>query len=567
MDWIPGTGPIKCARVAQDETERWAEFLLSLAEAAPERATLVQNALLCNAPTRALKALWGRRKPKTLRHLGLVLKKLRDYKGSNAALFELSEVDLVNYLFDRADEPCGKTTPESIVATVRLAWKKWGMPPVVSEASTSTAASLREVLSRANLRAVRKALNLPLVAVVAAEMAVANPDTAGLTPVEISVLGMEVLKVYLCARGHDTQHLCYKKLRWAAEVWGTEEGFVETKTTGAGRRVEVLPAWISRHHAITGVDWAAKWTTYLERVGILPPPEEGYLLQDTETGERMSYDVKLRLTREAWSRLELSTAAAWLGMTGAPRYMPVAFCNLLGEHSARGVLNTWGVEAGVSKERLQFLGRWTPKESVEDYARSSRAVVIGIAKEIGEKIRSGWRPDEAITGLRAQDRCRSAELMVEGFLFGDCQWSEERGQAIKLTETPVWEDGVAQNPAVQGEEDAQDEDAALLILVHDPRTLRPDKLHLAKPRQVDGVLETACGKTLARDIRVWTEHDWVPGKKAVMEYTSTCEGYKCRGFFAENWGKQLTLSDDDDNEEEEPSDSDDQVEPAGLPVL
>ena len=162
------------------------------------------------------------------------------------------------------------------MSCVRIAWRKWGMPPVVSEAVLGVASQLKEQFSKDNLKVVRKAFNLPLLAVVAAELEISEPEKSSMTTLELGVLGLEVLKMYLSARGHDTQHLCYRKMLWPAEVWGTEEAFVETKTSGAGRRVEVLPAWVSRRHSITGKDWAAAWIRFLEKKRLLPPPEDGY---------------------------------------------------------------------------------------------------------------------------------------------------------------------------------------------------------------------------------------------------------------------------------------------------
>ena len=464
---------------------------------------------------------------------------MRDLRGSNCALFTLTEQELVDYLFDRADEPCGKSAPEAVVRYLGLAWKKWGMPPIVSELATGTAVQLRALLSKNNLKAVRKAFNLPLVLVVAAELAVAEPESSGLSPLELAVLGLEVLKVYLSARGHDTQHLCYSRMKWAQEVWGTEEGFVETKTTGAGCRVEVLPAWISRCHSFTGKDWAAAWTTYLEKVELLPPPEPGYILQDPETGSRMTYDVKLRLTRTVWSKLSLKRAAGWLGMNCSWEYVPNEFAQLLGEHSARGVLDTWGLECGIAKERLQFLGRWTPQESVDDYARTSRALVIGVVKEVTDWIQAGGRPDEALTGLRALDRCKSQWQGDQSFLCGDCSWSVVKADQVMEEDGPVFEVerkeelAVTMDTAVEQEEpgELQVETSQTLLLVWDPKGRTPGTLHLARESAAEEVMESACGKTMGRDVKEWTEHRWTPGSPDDLCYSSCCNGYRCKGFF------------------------------------
>ena len=485
----------------------------------------------CGYPSdRALKGIWGKRRPKTLKHIALVLKRLRDALGSNAALFSLDECVLVNYLFDRADEPCGKSVPELVVRFVALAWRKWGLPDVLSDWSASVAAQLKVELSKGNLKAVRKALNYPLVVVVAAEMAIVEPNSSGLTPLELAVVGVEVVKFYLSARFHDMQNLCFRSLRWSQEFWGNEAAFRETKTTGAGCAIEVLPAWISRFHSLSGKDWAAAWVSYLQQVSIFPPPGDGYFLQDPETGGKMSYDVKLRLTREAFSKIDLEEAAVQLGLPDCPRFISPAFATHFGEHSARGVMNSWGVELGIPKERLHFLGRWTPQDSVDDYARSSRAAVMGIVKEVTDAIKSGWRPDESLIGTRAKERSGDLNLSVDKLLFGNTCWSAEPMPAADSCLDPDLAPASCEEASDEVVQ-ARPEHKPLFYLAHDSKTVQPTTLHAAKPWDCVSAKESLCGKTMSRDIRIWTEHRQDMKDLDMIPFVGLCGGYRCKDVF------------------------------------
>ena len=220
-----------------------------------------------------------------------------------------------------------------------------------------------------------------------------------------------------------------------------------------------------------------------------------------------------------------------------------------------------GIECQIDKERLQFLGRWTPKESVEDYARSSRAVTLGVIKEVGKKIREGWLPDESLTGLRAQARGNKESVEWRGFLCGDCRWTTQRAEALGSEGPEVGE----VNP-VEASKDQMESEQSLLLVVYDAKTLVPGKLHWAKQDSEGTVLETGCGKTMGRDVKVWTEHRWKQEDTVDFQYTSTCSGYRCRDFFA-SWGTAgaHTMMEDEVNESDEQVDS--AEEDMELPIL
>ena len=97
----------------------WAAYLYSLAMAAPPSAANVQRALASRHAELACRVLWGTRRPRTLRSIGHILKNAAAYWGNVEALFAISEQDVINYLKDKADEPCGRSTPPRIVARWR----------------------------------------------------------------------------------------------------------------------------------------------------------------------------------------------------------------------------------------------------------------------------------------------------------------------------------------------------------------------------------------------------------------------------------------------------------------
>ena len=73
------------------------------------------------------------------------------------------------------------------------------------------------------------------------ELAIADGDLMG---EDRAVIGAEVVKVYTSARFDDILHLDWSALKPQEIYWGGEEAFNQTKMTGAGCAIEVLPCWM-----------------------------------------------------------------------------------------------------------------------------------------------------------------------------------------------------------------------------------------------------------------------------------------------------------------------------------
>ena len=62
-----------------------------------------------------------------------------------------------------------------------------------------------------------------------------------------------------------------------------------------------------------------------------------------------------------------------------------------------GFFPSLAVQLGVPEPDRRFLGRWTPRHSVDDYVRDSRDKVLRIIQMICFRVNRGWRPDESLT--------------------------------------------------------------------------------------------------------------------------------------------------------------------------
>jgi hypothetical protein len=389
--------------------DRNVQFLLAFARQVAGSCPRVRDALETARPELCLLALYGKRRRRTLRGLAQNLQRAaRWLEGGLAALPAASEVQLADLLGDMGDQPCGRHAPAAMVKTFDLVWGMLGIPTIVSPLSRGIAGRLCEAISRDALAPVRKALHLPLVAILALEMEISEGPRSSLSDREYALGGAELTKVYVSARWGDMEFLDFSAMALHNEFWGGEACFMQTKTSGPGRATEVLPCWVSRLHTLSSKDWVGPYLARLESSGLSPP--KGCFLMDPVSGGPMSYDVKLRLTRALWAKLKIKGAAVALGAKGAVALddgatLPPAFCALLGEHCARGALPFLGFQLGLDKDTyLRYFGRWVPGDSVDDYTRESRRGVLLGVKLVMEAIHRGWRPDESMSGQRAVDR-------------------------------------------------------------------------------------------------------------------------------------------------------------------
>jgi len=230
----------------------------------------------------------------------------------------------------------------------------------------------------------------------------------------------------------------------------------------------------------------------------------------------MEYEKKMRLTREMLSDLDHAPAARLLDYPGnwvGKRFLPKGVAATHTEHGARGWVAGMGLQLGIPKARLVFAGRWVPKDSVEDYARESRAAVLKNVEEVTLAVRKGWRPDESLTLDRMAERGVDIAAMQDFVHYDPLRMNKEeragdmevimKAQGLKLKEgVPPPPQGVPEPGAGMTQ----------VVIGTTARGLE-GKLHFLKPakgQEENEAREVGCGKVLGREIRTWQveEFEW-----------------------------------------------------------
>ena len=222
-------------------------------------------------------------------------------------------------------------------------------------------------------------------------------------------------------RFNDAQHIMASGV--SMDAAGLHLPIHQSKTTGAGKKVEILYAHVSPAAFLACPSWLQVgfdlWRTQsgpLERDYLMPLPSPDL------SGCReapISYADSLNITRAILKELRppIPTKDGGAGLcwkVGEGLLLPSDAALFWTEHSDRSLLTSWGAALGYTQDVLNRIGRWSPQGS-EEYVRSSQSIVLKAQLEIAEYVR---------THRSAGDACGEAELLRQLIVhLGERGWA------------------------------------------------------------------------------------------------------------------------------------------------
>ena len=314
---------------------------------------------------------------------------------------------IVEYLCELAGGACARTVPRAILSALQFIEQCGAVDKSnrVSEHAlvTSTVKDLERELALGSTRQRRKAPQYPISVLIALECTVMDKS---FLPYKRVFCWWKLVRVWGSMRFDDILHVRPDGV--VLDSAGLSLTAHSTKTTGAGKRVEQVFAFVSPQAFFLFRDWAkvgynllGKIAGHVKRDYLLPLPSPDF--QGVRRGPVLYADA-LNMTRTMLRELlvyQLVAGKSPKAIVPAETLLHADAAVFWSEHSDRAQLISWAACCKVEQSAMDALGRWRAGCSSE-YIRTSRSLVVSAQGTIAKSL---WR-------------CRaSADLFGEEALF------------------------------------------------------------------------------------------------------------------------------------------------------
>ena len=263
------------------------------------------------------------------------------------------------------------------------------------------------VLTGPRLR--RKAHLMPVSLLIALELAVLDSSRP---PFDRALAWYRLVKVWTSCRYDDTRGISPASMR--LDHRGFFAMIERTKTTGAGKKIEVLEIHVSWGAFLVNCQWLKVgfdiWkgmNTERDYLLALPNEDRTDIVQKPARwaeAQALSQALFTTLALPVQTQVErldddddgFVLEGAWKWDQGdSTLFIAAPAVSLWTEHSDRSVLKTWVTMLGGSSDLTKRLGRWQP-ESSEEYIRSTRRMIEMAQTKVASRMRaSPGMPDIA----------------------------------------------------------------------------------------------------------------------------------------------------------------------------
>ena len=400
-------------RSAVEETQRLQ--LVKEVVALIRRAELpvVSRADMSIDPGRALLGCTGKARARTIR------KRLREWVKAEAWFLRVvgtcwprSASDVVDYLHDRAGEPCARTVPSSILGALSFIEKAGGVSfedrLSADHLVASTMESLTVSLSKGTAPTKKSAMVL-LGIVLSLELYVVDETRPRYCR---GVAWLRLVKIWASLRFDDT--LGIRPELMVLTSGGLEAQLERTKTSGPGRKVRWLSFFVSARASITRVPWLKSGFDLWQEEGLnfprdyfLPFPSEDLC---SAVPKPVDWAAASVIGRALLLDLRTVSSEGGCWVQGPTKLFGCKQAVLhFSEHGDRNWARSMAALFGVPKAEGDYLGRWMPEQS-DDYNRAAKQVVHrvqGIIVEACRRDPGGVDEDLGKLELRAflEKRC------------------------------------------------------------------------------------------------------------------------------------------------------------------
>ena len=284
-------------------------------------------------------------------------------------------VQFALYLESRAMEPCGKSIPASIYKTLMFMEHAGEVhkddriqnDPALKNALEEISVRLEsgEIVPR------KQAMHIPVKIAMAWEQVVG--DESQLRYIR-AYAWFKLLKIWGAMRFSDTTGVRVETAGLEGDCWAAD--LDRTKTTGPGKRVNLVKVFVSKHAYLKNPDWLTIGWKLWEQMGFEASLERRDFLLPLPSPDLESF-VRRMANYASTAIMSQALAGKLLYEDGgkAEMLLEPGIFSVWTEHSERATLRTWARAAGIDEETCKRLGRWTPTVD-QAYDRSVRRRIL-----------------------------------------------------------------------------------------------------------------------------------------------------------------------------------------------
>jgi hypothetical protein len=389
-----GADPSLRENIEKDERARWTAAILQILVKAALPAMEHETAGECLGERFSKRRVAKGRRPATLRkHVRTIAKMVTWLESSFGISWPTSAVQFCEYLESRVAEPCARSVPISCLKSMLFMEVAGEQVKELRIAESLAVKNYLEEVSKelaACTRDKRKATQILVKIAMAFERTVMDE---ALPRYPRAYAWLRLLKLWSGMRWADTEGLPPHRIVLSER--GLVARLERTKTTGAGKKIEVLHVFISAGAWLAESSWIRVgfdlWKAMAEEAGCFA---RDYLVcrptaDLNGVAPLMSRYVHASSSSQALFNMLGDFKVLPCGRTLATPgdYLLLAGAGLLWtEHSERATLATWALACEVSQDIRKQMERWQPSVD-EGYIRSVRGNVEAAQQKIAGRIR------------------------------------------------------------------------------------------------------------------------------------------------------------------------------------
>ena len=387
------------------------------------------------------------RRPNTLRQHVRLARKISYYmKGAYLQPWFRSSQDVMEYVSLRLEEPCGKSVPSSIWATLKFVETSAEVPESQKISSDLSLKNFFEEVARHPSWAIPKtrcsAQRIPLSIALAWEMVLMNDAEKNYVRI---YAWFKLLKLWAALRWDDTMGIPPSSIDLVREK-GMRGKIVRSKTTGDGKKIDVQEFFISFDAWLLAPQWlSCGWDLFVEMGNCYGNGGRDFLLPRPDRrlhgfrGAMVRYPDALAMSRALATdlkKVDVDGDAVSLDQLRNLIVIPDA-SGFWSEHSERVTMTSWAAALGVDPESRRRWGRWKPSTD-EEYAKTSFTMVLAAQKLVAEKLR--WSVGKADT-VEDESVLHSLGKWLEGRGFTETEIDEQLKRLRHVKRDRRWRRG------------------------------------------------------------------------------------------------------------------------------